>query len=263
MLRLEGLSLSYAAGPGSGPAGVIAVEAAEAVFPAGAISAIIGPSGCGKTSLVRAMAGLRKPSAGRVLVEDRELEGVRDRTAVIFQDFGLLPWKSVEANVELPLLLRGIGSRERRERAAPLLEELGLSAFARFYPAALSGGMRQRVAVARALVSGPDLLLMDEPFSSLDALTRESMQETLLEVQRRRGTTVVLVTHSIEEAVYLAGLVYVMAGRNPGRISARIETGTGEAARGPSYRAEPRFLELTSELRRNLEAGRLAAGETR
>jgi NitT/TauT family transport system ATP-binding protein len=251
MLRLEDLSISYPA-PG-GP--IPAVEGVYAFFPAGAIGAIIGPSGCGKTSLVQAMAGLRRPSAGRVFVEDGELDGVRDRSAVIFQDYGLLPWKTVRANVELPLLLRGIGPRERRERVAPLLEELGLGGFARFYPARLSGGMRQRVAVARSLAVQPDLLLMDEPFSSLDALTRESMQETLLEVQRRRRVTVVLVTHSIEEAVYLSDIVYVMAGRNPGRLAARVDTGTGGATRGPSYRSEPRFLELTTAVRRVLETG--------
>ena len=255
MLRLEGLALTY----GSGKSGVPAVAGIDADFPSGAIGAIVGPSGCGKTSLVRAAAGLREPTAGRILVEGRELAGTRPGTAVIFQDYGLLPWKSVEANVELPLLLRGVGRRERRERVAPLLEELGLAGFGRSFPGRLSGGMRQRVAIARALVTGPDLLLMDEPFSSLDALTRESMQELLLEAQRRRGTTVVIVTHSIEEAVYLADLAYVMAGRNPGRVAARLGTGTGGVARGPSYRSEPRFLELASALRRSLEEAQAAA----
>jgi len=257
MLRLEGLSVSYAAGKDSVPA----TELIDADFPRGAIGAIVGPSGCGKTSLVRVVAGLRRPDSGRVLVEGHELSGTREGTAVIFQDFGLLPWKTVEANVELPLLLKGVGARERRARAAPILAELGLEGFGSFFPSRLSGGMRQRVAVARALVTEPDLLLMDEPFSSLDALTRESMQETLLEAQARRGTTAVLVTHSVEEAVYLADLVYVMAGRNPGRISARIETGTGGEARGPAYRESPRFFELCSALRRELSraAGRAEA----
>jgi len=270
MLRLEGLSVSYRTGGapslavdprarGAREGRVAAVADVDADFPAGAIGAIIGPSGCGKTSLVRAMAGLVLPSAGRILVDGRELAGVRERTAVIFQDYGLLPWKTVSANVELPLLLRGVSARERRERAGSLVEELGLGPFARFYPARLSGGMRQRVAIARALAVRPDLLLMDEPFSSLDALTRESMQETLLDVQRRHGTTVVLVTHSIDEAVYLSDLVYVMAGRNPGRIVARVETGSrgpaGSRPRGRAYRSEPRFLELATALRHALEAG--------
>jgi NitT/TauT family transport system ATP-binding protein len=263
VVRLEGLSVSYPVRGGSVPA----VELVDAEFAEGAVSAVIGPSGCGKTSMVRAMAGLLPPSSGRVLVGGRELSGVRSRTAVIFQDYGLLPWKTVEANAELPLLLRRVGARERRERVAPLLEELGLSAFASFYPARLSGGMAQRVAVARAFASEPDLLLMDEPFSSLDALTRESMQETLLAVQRAHGATVVIVTHSIEEAAYLADAVYVMRGRNPGRVVARIETGrtgslpakpgrldeSGRGARPDDFRSSPRFLEACVRLRRELE----------
>jgi NitT/TauT family transport system ATP-binding protein len=246
------------------PGGLVrAVEGAQAAFPAGAIVSIVGPSGCGKTSLVRAMAGLLAPSGGRVLVDGEGLGGTRPRTAVIFQDYGLLPWKTAWDNVELPLLIRGARAAERRDAVAPLFEEFGLGGFERSFPARLSGGMRQRVAIARAFVAQPDLLLMDEPFSSLDALTRESMQDALLASRSRHGAAVALVTHSIEEAVYLSDAVYVMRGRNPGRIAARIDTGPAAGApapRGPAYRADPRFHELASEVRRALSDAPGAGG---
>jgi NitT/TauT family transport system ATP-binding protein len=258
MVRLSGLGLDYPAPSGllglGSTDGVSAFEDVEVELPPGSIVAIVGPSGCGKTSLVRVVAGLREPSRGVVSFGDGTAR--RPRTAVIFQDFGLLPWKTVSANAELPLLIAGMRGRERRAAVAPVLEELGLSDFARFYPGRLSGGMRQRVALARALVQEPELLLMDEPFSSLDALTRESMQETLLELQRRRGATVLLVTHSIEEAAYLADRVYAMRGRNPGRIAAEIRAPEGSPAakaRGPGFRATPAFLAYMSSIRRALE----------
>jgi NitT/TauT family transport system ATP-binding protein len=247
-LKIEGLGLSY-----SSPGGRIAAfEGIDAELGEGAIVAIVGPSGCGKTSLIRVLAGLKEPSSGRAIA--RPAGGAeRLRTAVIFQDFGLLPWKTVSANVELPLLLAGLRAGERRARAARVIAELGLAEFSSFFPARLSGGMRQRVALARALVQDPELLLMDEPFSSLDALTRESMQETLLELQARRGTTVLVVTHSIEEAAYLADRVYVMRNRNPGRIEAAIDAPAGRS-RAPSFRSEPAFLSFTKDIRRALEA---------
>jgi NitT/TauT family transport system ATP-binding protein len=219
MVELEGLSVSYALATGS----LRAVEGATALFPRGALTALIGPSGSGKTSLLKAVAGLLPASEGQVLVDGRVLLGVREKSAFIFQDSGLLPWKTVAENAELPLRIRGLPPRERREKARPILEELGLGEFAAFYPARLSGGMRQRLAVARALVQEADLLLMDEPFSSLDALTREGLQESLSALRRAHPLTIVLVTHSIEEAAFLADRVYIMAGRTPGRIAACLE----------------------------------------
>jgi NitT/TauT family transport system ATP-binding protein len=242
MVSVSGLALRYAAPGGA----VSAFEGLDLEIPEGGIAAVVGPSGCGKTSLVRILAGLREPSEGRVA-----FGSARPRTAVIFQDFGLLPWKTVSANVELPLLLGGLRPGERRARSAPLLRELGLEEFSRFFPGRLSGGMRQRVALARALVQEPELLLMDEPFSSLDALSRESMQETLLELQARRGTTVLLVTHSIEEAAYLADRVYVMRGKNPGRIVARLDAPSPRPERtdGGAYRAEAAYLGYATRIR--------------
>jgi ABC-type nitrate/sulfonate/bicarbonate transport system ATPase subunit len=238
MVRLEGVCVRYATAEGPVPA----VADVDADLPRGTITAVIGASGCGKTSLIRAVAGLLRPSSGRIMIDGEKLAGVRPSTSVIFQEYGLLPWKSVEANAELPLLIRRQGRSARRAVTRPLLEELGLSGFLRQYPASLSGGMRQRLAIARSLSTTPDLLLMDEPFSSLDALTRESLQEMLLQVQRRHGTTVLIVTHSIEEAVALSDTVLVMRGRNPGRLLPPIPTGRPR-------RDEPRFLELATRLR--------------
>ena len=193
-------------------------------FERGSITAIVGQSGCGKTSLLRIIAGLSAPTSGSILIDGEEGGRIREKTSVIFQNYGLLPWASVQANAELGLRVRRVPRAERAAQVDPILEELALSEFAPLYPARLSGGMQQRVAVARALASDSDLLLMDEPFSSLDAITRESLQETLLETQRRHGTTVVLVTHSIEEAAYLADTVYILEGKNPSTLSARFDT---------------------------------------
>ena len=238
MMRLEDVSLGYTTRDGPLPA----VRSVSATFPRGTITAIIGPSGCGKTSLIRSMAGLLAPSAGRIYVEEAELQGVRPGTSVIFQEYGLLPWKTVEANAELPLLIRGARARERKAVTRPLLKELGLERFLRLYPGSLSGGMRQRLAIARALATRPDLLLMDEPFSSLDALTRESLQGMLLSIHARYATTVVIVTHSIEEAVALSDVVVIMHGRNPGEVLRAVTVGRPR-------RDEPRFLEMTTVLR--------------
>jgi len=218
-LEFRGLTLSYRTPGGDLPA----VDAACAAFPGGGVAAIVGPSGCGKTSLILAAAGLLPASSGEILADGAPLSGIRGRTAVIFQDYGLLPWYTVERNAELPLRVRGVSRPERARVVRPLLKELGLDRFRHFFPGRLSGGMKQRVALARALSQEPDLLLMDEPFSSLDALTREAAQEFLLSVRSRRPMTVVLVTHSIEEAVYLADTVYVMTGRNPGRFTASFD----------------------------------------
>jgi NitT/TauT family transport system ATP-binding protein len=251
-LTLEGLGLEYRTPEGS----VSAFDDLDAEIREGAITAIVGPSGCGKTSVIRVLAGLRESTRGRVL-SSRE-GGAPPRRAVILQGYGLLPWKTVSANVELPLLLAGKGRRERRERSGCVIEELGLGEFGRFYPSRLSGGMRQRVALARALAQDPELLLMDEPFSSLDALTREAMQDSLVELQRRRGTTILIVTHSIEEAAYLSDRVYVMRNRNPGRIVASIDApATGARARGGAFRGEPGYLAYMNEIRRALEGGAL------
>ena len=220
MVKLENVSFSY---PLKG-AKLPVLSDITARFERGAITAIVGRSGCGKTSLLRLIAGLSSPTSGHLSVGGEAGGFIREKTSIIFQDYGLLPWASVRANAELGLKVRRVPAAWRSSRVDPILDELGLLQFARLYPARLSGGMRQRVAVARALASDSDLLLLDEPFSSLDAITRESLQETLLATQRKHGTTIILVTHSIEEAAYLADTVYVLDGKNPASLSARFDT---------------------------------------
>ena len=268
MVRLERLSFSYAVKGRTIPV----LSGVDATFERGAITAIVGRSGCGKSSLLRLIAGLAAPDSGALFVDGEPGGRIRPKTSIIFQDYGLLPWESVRGNAELGLAARGAPAAQRRARIAPILEELELKPFSRLFPARLSGGMRQRVAVARALAADSDLLLLDEPFSSLDAITRESLQETLLEAQRRHGTTVILVTHSIEEAAYLADVVYIMEGKNPSTLSEPYGTGRraacpAGAAREPlgapaprpparsgqaapaAYREDPRYFEDVAALR--------------
>ena len=206
---------------------------------AGASCAVIGPSGCGKTSLLFLLAGLLAPTAGTVRVADRS------RTGVILQHYGLLPWKSVAANIGLGLRLQGADREQIRARVNELLVEMDLAAFADHFPGQLSGGMQQRVALARALATGPQLLLMDEPLSALDALTRERLQHTILDVWQRHRVTMVLVTHSIEEAAFLGQTVVVLTDR-PARVAAVVENpGAGRA----DYRQSETFFHQCHQLR--------------
>ncbi|GHU18649.1 ABC transporter ATP-binding protein [Spirochaetia bacterium] len=270
VVEIRDLAVSYPL-PGKGT--VAALAGINARFEEGKVSAIIGPSGCGKTSLIHAVAGLRQVSAGEVRIYGQLLTGVRKNTAVIFQDYGLLPWKTVATNAELPLLITGVPKTRRREQAGALLGEFGLAGFAKLYPRQLSGGMKQRLAIVRALAADPDLLLMDEPFSSLDALSREDAQDFLLSIRRRnsypphrRPLTIIIVTHSIEEAVYLADKVYVMIGKNPGNIAACVDIPRPAAdPAGVNFRNTPQFLELCASLRKLLKtpkASDAAVGDT-
>lgn len=211
--------------------------------------AFIGPSGCGKSSLLFLLAGLRQPTAGKVLVAGAALKAPRPQTALILQDYGLFPWKTVWENAALGLKIRGMAARERAAVITPVLESLGLLEHRHHYPAQLSGGQRQRVAVARALALNPDLLLMDEPFSSLDALTRESLQETIVDIRKQGRLTLVTVTHSIEEAVFLGRKIAVFSSR-PAKILAIIDN---PQAGDKSYRELPDFYRKCMEVRHLLE----------
>jgi NitT/TauT family transport system ATP-binding protein len=212
--------------------------------------AIIGPSGCGKSPLLLAIAGLVAPNSGELLVGGAPVTGPRLHTALILQDFGLLPWKTVVHNAGLGLEIRHMAAAERVRRVTEALERVGLAEFADAYPGELSGGMRQRLALARALALDADLLLMDEPLSALDALTREDLQGLLLDIWRQRGHTSILVTHSIEEAVFLGRRVVVLTPR-PGRVAAIVENPEmGDAG----FRDTPAFYERCAELRGLLAA---------
>ncbi|MBQ9004343.1 MAG: ABC transporter ATP-binding protein, partial [Eggerthellaceae bacterium] len=184
--------------------------------------ALIGPSGCGKSTTLHLVAGLLQPARGSVLVDGEPVASPRRATAFIQQDLGLFPWKTVIQNAALGLTVRKVPKAEARTRAANALAKVGLTGFERAYPKELSGGMRQRLALARALAMDADLLLMDEPLSAIDALLRESLQDTLLELWRERGHTQMLVTHSIEEAVYLGQRIFVFSAR-PATLVAIID----------------------------------------
>ncbi len=181
----------------------------------GKITCIVGPSGAGKTTLMRCLGGLLAPTTGQILIDDVAVEGPPLQLAPVFQDYSrsLLPWMNVEKNVTLPLRSQGIGTRECRERATEALDGVGLHGVGHKYPWQLSGGMQQRVAIARALAYGPEILLMDEPFASVDPQTRSDLEDLVLKVRERFGVTVVLVTHDMDEAIYLGDTVVVLGGK--------------------------------------------------
>lgn len=178
---------------------------------------VVGPSGCGKTTLLRLLGGLRTPTGGEIIFESAPLERPRRRIGFVFQESNLMPWRTVLHNIALPLELGGIERPAREERARDLIDLVGLGGFEEVYPADLSGGMAQRVAIARALIHEPDLLLLDEPFGSLDAITRERMETELMRIWSAKTVTVVMVTHSISEAVLLADRAVVLSAR-PGQV---------------------------------------------
>ncbi|MGN6573369.1 MAG: ABC transporter ATP-binding protein [Pseudolabrys sp.] len=213
-----GLSHVYAGRDGAVPA----LESIDITVPAGRFVVIVGPSGCGKTSLLMMLAGLRAQSSGTILIDGRPIDKPDpSRVGVVFQEASLYPWLTAVENVEVPLVLKHAPRAERRERAEAMLKLVGLEGFGSRHPHELSGGMKQRVSIARGLVQDPPVLLMDEPFAALDEQTRMTMGHELLRIWGETSKTVVFITHSLTEAVYLADEVLVMSAR-PGRILDRI-----------------------------------------
>jgi NitT/TauT family transport system ATP-binding protein len=233
------------------PSQVEALRGIDLVVATGEFVSLIGPSGCGKSTLLRLVANLTDPTAGTVLVNQKSPRQARldQDYGMAFQQAGLFEWRTVAKNIELPLELRGVDRRQRRARALELLELVKLSEFADHHPWELSGGMQQRVAIARALAGRPAILLMDEPFGALDEMTREHMQDELIRICAETATTVVFVTHSIPEAVYLSNRVVVMS-RRPGRIVADIQVELGE--RTEDTREAPEFFKKITEVRESL-----------
>jgi NitT/TauT family transport system ATP-binding protein len=241
---------------------VTALSEVDLVVEGGEFVTLIGPSGCGKSTLLRVVADLTAPTAGTVTVNGKTARQARldQDYGIAFQQAGLMDWRTVVRNVELPLELRGWDRRRRRERALELLELVGLPDFAGSRPAELSGGMQQRVAIARALATGPKLLLMDEPFGALDEMTRERLQAELARIARESGATVVFVTHSIPEAVYLSDRVVVMSPR-PGRVAAIVDVALGE--RADDTREAPEFFAKVTEVREALRGRSAVRAEER
>lgn len=250
-IEAVGLGLTYRTGDGE----VVALTGVDLVIEPGAFVALIGPSGCGKTTLLRLVADLETPTAGRLLVEGLEPRAARlaRRYGYVFQAPALYPWRTVEDNVTLPLEIMGIPAAERRERARRYLKLVDLEGFARKYPWQLSGGMQQRVSIARALSFDPDILLMDEPFGALDEITRDRLNVELHELWRKTNKTILFVTHSIAEAVYLATRIVVMSPR-PGRILEVIDSPL-PTDRPLDIRDTPAFLEVAHRVREGLRIG--------
>jgi NitT/TauT family transport system ATP-binding protein len=242
-IRIDGINLTYGtAGRVTNALQDIALDIAPGKF-----VVLVGPSGCGKSSLLMMMAGLKAPTAGTITCGGRVMAAPDpDVVGVVFQEASLYPWLSTQDNVEFPLALRGMPKAERRDRAREKIALVGLAGFEDRYPHELSGGMKQRVSIARGLVQDPPILLLDEPFAALDEQTRISMGDELLRIWETTGKTVVFVTHSLSEATYLADEIIVMSAR-PGRVIDRIEV---DLPRPRTYgmMATPRFAELRERI---------------
>ncbi|MGW5383384.1 ABC transporter ATP-binding protein [Nocardia sp. NPDC003963] len=253
-ITANGVERSFGSGGGS----VHALGPMDISIDEGEFVCIVGPSGCGKSTFLRIVAGLLPPSKGKVTVAAKSAHPA----SMIFQDYGIYPWKTVEANVRFGLDIQGVRKSEGRRRARSWLEKMRIAEFADVYPAQLSGGMRQRVSIARALASEPEILLMDEPFAALDAQLRTILQEELLELCQAERRTVLFVTHSLEEAIILGDRVVVMSAR-PGRILAERRS-PFPRPRSAAVREAPEFAAFEAELwellRGEVEAGQGSAG---
>jgi NitT/TauT family transport system ATP-binding protein len=227
---------------------MVALDRVNATVRKGELITLLGPSGCGKTTLLRLTAGLIAADEGRITIEGTQVTAPRKDACMVFQNFGLLPWRTVLGNVEFPLEIDGVGTRERRDLARHFIELVGLASFAEHYPHELSGGMQQRVGIARALMRKPILIFMDEPFGALDAQTREQLQEDFLAIWSRTGATVVFVTHSIDEALFLSDRIFVF-NTAPGRIRTIVESPVAAERLGGDVRAHPDFARYRAELR--------------
>ncbi|WP_019855677.1 ATP-binding cassette domain-containing protein [Actinopolyspora mortivallis] len=229
---------------------------------AGQLTCIVGPSGCGKSTLLRCIASLVTPTAGQVRLRGQPVRGVPEDLAVVFQDYGrsLFPWMSVRGNVEFPLRSRSVPRARRRELALSTLERVGLSGAEDKYPWQLSGGMQQRVAIARALACEPALLLMDEPFASVDAQTRFELEDLLLRVRAEQDTTILLVTHDIDESVYLGDRVLVLS-KSPATVLADVAVELGQQRDQISTRESELFVRLRGEIARTLRNAPQNRGE--
>ncbi len=255
MLEVSGLTHRY----GKGDKAMTAVDNVSFTVEAGQLVSIVGPSGGGKSTLLRCLAGLTPPSEGTVSLHGDRVTAVPDDLAVVFQDYSrsLFPWLSVQKNVEFPLRWRPISRAERRKRAQEALEHVGLAGVGSKYPWQLSGGMQQRVSIARALASRPALLLMDEPFASVDAQTRFELEDLTRRVQREQGSTVLVVTHDIDESVYLSDRVLVLS-KSPASIVADLRVELPADRDQITTRESAEFVALRGEVARLLQGGALA-----
>lgn len=246
LLRLEGVGKSY----GAGGFATVALQGVDLAIRRGEFMTVIGPSGCGKSTLLQIAAGLVKPTAGKVVLDGKPVNGPPPEMVYLFQQYtkSLFPWRNVRDNVAFALERKRMSRTERHERAAAYLAMVGLDEFARHYPWQLSGGMQQRVAIARALAATPRVLLMDEPFSAVDALTRLDLQALVLDIwQKSEDLTILFVTHDVEEAVYLSDRIAVLT-RRPSSISRVVEPGLPRPRHAVETREDPVFLRHRHDL---------------
>ena len=245
VLRVSGLSKSF----GEPPNEIRAIGDLTFDVASREVVCVVGPSGAGKTTLLKCIAGLMKPTTGSVRLDGAPVDGPPERLAVVFQDYSrsLMPWFTVEANVILPLRGKGLAREEMRSRARETLHSVGLDHAMDRYPWQLSGGMQQRVAIARALAYRPEVLLMDEPFASVDAQTRMDLEDLVLPIRDEFGVTVLFVTHDIDEAIYLGDRVVVLS-RSPTHVLRVLEVGLPYPRHQVTTKAEPRFAALRAEL---------------
>jgi NitT/TauT family transport system ATP-binding protein len=236
-VRIEGVSKCYTSD-------VVALERVDLALAENSFTCLLGPSGCGKSTLLNMIAGFIEPTEGRILVDGVEVVGASADRGVVFQEYALFPWRTALDNVAFGPMIRRLPRAERRAEAERYLALVGLAEHGEKFPSELSGGMKQRVAIARALANGPSVLLMDEPFGALDAQTRETMQEELLRIWQQDRKTVVFVTHSISEAVFLGDQIVVMATR-PGAVKEVIDV----RLEHPRERSTPEFVELERRIK--------------
>lgn len=234
------------------PGGVEALSDISLDFPTGKLTTLLGPSGCGKTTLLKIIAGLLQPSSGEVLVDGRPITGPGPERAFVFQDFALMPWATVIRNAAFGLELAGVNRSEREAVAEKYLHTVGLKGFENKYPHELSGGMRQRVGLARALAVNAKVLLMDEPFSAVDEQTRRKFQEDMLALVKDENKTFIFVTHSIEEAVYVSDRI-VLLHRRPSRVSQIIEPNIARDVDPEMIRRQPEYLDAVENIWQSLK----------
>lgn len=220
---------------------------------AGELVSLIGPSGCGKSTLLNIVAGLDPPSSGRILIDGEVRADLLGSVGYMPQQDLLMPWRTVLDNTILGLEMSGVGRREARERAREQFPRFGLAGFEDAWPSQISGGMRKRAALLRTFLPGNDLVLLDEPFVALDALTRQAMQQWLLDIWQEQGSTLLFVTHDVEEALFLSDHVYVMSGR-PGRVELRLDVGIPRPRRLEETTLDPGFIEMKRQLMEPLRA---------
>ena len=244
IVSVHGLNKSYRQ--------VEALRGIDLDFPRGKLTSLLGPSGCGKTTLLKIIAGLLEADSGSITINGKAVRGPGPERAFVFQDFALLPWATVLRNVAFGLELRGIAKAEREQTARHYIDEVGLSGFEQKYPHELSGGMRQRVGLARALCVDADVLMLDEPFSAVDEQNRRKFQEDLIRLRANKNKTFIFVTHSIEEAVYVSDRIVLLSPR-PGRVSQIIEPAIDRSGDPDRIRRDRHYLDTVEEIWQGLK----------